>query len=217
MEIDKKSIQQLADKIETENKLFNSLTANEKKVIIAQDCLIRIHAQQIIPYCGMFLNNSSDLRHIAQPIQSQLNTPEVGIHCEACAKGSLFLSYIGRVNQFNPSDLENGNHISDPQHQKLLEVFTEQELAYIEFAFEGEQYIKAPEKDYGIGEEPIIFTEEEKIKAKQFYVDYGGEHWGDPRFDTFSIADNEGSESETESRLIAICLNIIKNKGEFIL
>jgi hypothetical protein len=217
MEIDKKAIQQLADTIETENKLFNSLTNEEKKVVIARDCLIRIQAQQIIPYCGMFLNNPSDLKHIAQPIQSQLNTPEVGIYCEACAKGGLFLSYIGRVNQFNPSDLENGNHITDPQHQKLLEVFTERELAYIEYAFEGEQYIKAPEKDYDNGEEPIIFTEEERIKVREFYVQYGGEHWGDPKDDTFSNASNEGSEEETNERLIAICETIIRNKGEFIL
>ena len=217
MEINKKLIQGLADRIETENEKFNSLTNNDKKVVIALDCLIRIEAKQLIPYCGMFINVPMSLKDTNQPIQSQLNTPEMEIQCESCAKGSLFLAYIGRANKFNPSDLENGNHLDDPQHQKLLELFTERELAYIEMAFEGEQFIKEMLLDSEGNKEEIIFAEEELLKAREFYVKYGGQYYGNPKDDTFSIWDNEGCEEETNGRLIAICENIIKNNGEFIL
>jgi len=216
MEINKKSIQELADRIETENKLFKLMTKDEKKVVIATDCLIRIQANQLIPYCGMFINNSQVLQATEQPIQSQLNTPEMEIQCEGCAKGSLFLSLIGRVNQFNPSDLEAGNDIYDVQHKKLLEIFTERELAYIELAFEGDQYIKENVDKT----EPIVFTQEEITKARQFYSDKGGQHWGSIEDDSFSSIFDENNdyyEEENQGRLIAICENIIENKGQFIL
>ena len=215
MEINKKAIQQLADRIEKENDLFLLSTPKEQKVIVAEDCLIRIQANQLIPYSGMFFNDSTVLRKIPQTIQSQLNTPEVGIQCEGCAKGSLFLSYIGRTNKFNPCELKEGNSIEDPQHRKLLELFTARELAYIEFAYEGAQFI-----EYDLLNEEITFTEEEKFKARMFYISYGGEHWGRVENDNFNPLfndNNEHSSEENQERLIAICENIIANDGEFIL
>lgn len=221
MEINKTLIQGLADRIDKENNLFNSLNKNDKKVVIALDCIIRIEAKQIVPYCGMFINVPMTLKDVDQPIQSQLNTPEMEIQCESCAKGSLFLAFVGRANEFNSSDLENGNHLDDPQHQKLLELFTARELAYIEFAFEGKQFIEYEQMDSEGNKEEIIFTQEEKTKAQEFYVQYGGEHVGNPKDDTFDIWENENEDEdcivETNGRLVAICENIVKNNGEFIL
>jgi hypothetical protein len=222
MEINKKAIQELADRIEAENILFNMKTKAEKRVIVAEDCLIRIYARQILPYCGRFINDSSSFSRIPQSVQSQLNTPEVGIQCESCAKGSLFLSYVGRANKFENNDLESGNDIDDKQHKKLLEIFGVRELAYIEFAFEGQQYInfEFPYKLIDEEKNPINFTDEEIAKAIEFYVDKGGQYRGHKNFDNFEAIFDENNEDypeETEERLIAICENIIANGGEFIL
>jgi hypothetical protein len=61
--------------------------------------------------------------------------------CEVCAKGGLFASYIGRVNNFSNECL--GNEEDNEAHKKLLEVFTLRQLAIIEYAFEGSQYINS--------------------------------------------------------------------------
>jgi hypothetical protein len=218
--INKKAIQQLADRIEKENELFEAMTNDEKKVVIAQDCLVRIQAQQLVAYCGMFLNNPMEFKSIDQPIQSQLNTPEVEIQCEVCAKGSLFMSLIGRVNKFTYYDLQSGNSIEDAQHKKLLEIFTERELAYIELAFEGDQFIKRTIPDEKGEFDDIYFTEENILKAREFYAKYGGQYWGSlDDYDAFDVAanDQEDFAEENQERLIAICENIIQNKGRFIL
>jgi len=226
MEINKNSIQELANRIVKENDLFLLSTPNEKKVIVAEDCLIRIQAQQLIPYCGIFINNPKELQQIPQSIQAQINTPEVGIQCESCAKGSLFLSYVGRANKFDGSELVPTNDIFDAQHKKLLEIFSIRELAYIEFAFEGQQYInyEDPKSFYEEDKKPILFTEEEQKKAILFYIEYGGQYKdqysSEINYDNFQSIFDENNEDffeETNGRLIAICENIIKNNGEFIL
>jgi len=211
-----KIIEELSKQIEKDNELFNSLSNNEKKVVIAQDCIIRIQAQQFVPTPQSFLNSYDQLRE-HKSVKDSLNDPKLDIECEGCAKGGLFLALIGRTNKFDACDIKGSNNIDDPQHLKLLEVFTARELAYIEFAFEGKQYIKEEESWTELNNTPIVFTEDEKARARNFFRAYGGEYDEDGE-DEFEPIDFEyyydGGDAKT--RLLAICHNIVNNGGEFI-
>lgn len=206
----------LANQIKEENKTFKKLSLDEKKVVIAQDCIARIKLEQFKPNCGTFIRNTNEIRDTKGTLKNLLNNPNLDIQCEACAKGGLFLSVVGRINNFKKEDLVGSNSRYNDEHSKLLEIFTVVELAYIEFAFEGQQYIGNSMND--TDEERITFTTEEKIKARQFYIEYGGEYDGevddDENFETYTEDNDEDDDSR---RMIAICENIIKNKGHFIL
>jgi hypothetical protein len=86
--------------------------------------------------------------------QEKVNTKT----CEVCAKGGLFVSYIGRVNNFSDDCL--GNDESNEAHKKLLEVFTLRQLAIIEYAFEGTQYIYSVNIPYDLEKKLHKFYDE---------------------------------------------------------
>jgi len=187
-----KSIKKLAEFIEKSNVLFEAMTKDEKKVQIAKDCIERINLNQFIANTGNFISDRTmdELRRkrvSSKSVKELINNSDFP-ECQVCAKGGLFLSYVGRVNQCNIIDIAVGNSIEDNSHKKLLEIFTERELAYIEFAFEGGQYISIDlNGDY------IHFTETESKRVFNFYQRY----------------------DDVDKRLIAICQNIIRNKGIF--
>jgi hypothetical protein len=110
--------------------------------------------------------------------------------CSACAKGSLLLSFVGRINNFDVNDLTfgNNNDTNDKSHAKLLEIFDIRQLALIEMAFEDQLYIT--ETPTG---KPVKFTRNTHIKASEFFYKY----------------------NYSRERMTAICKNIIENKGIF--
>lgn len=125
-----KKLQQFIKRIEKSNKIFNESTKAEKRVMIAQDCIDRIGCNLLQANTGSFIvYNGSKVN------QTRVNATT----CEVCAKGGLLASYIGRVNNFNDECL--GNDEDNEAHKKLLELFTLRQLAIIEYAFEGSQYI----------------------------------------------------------------------------
>lgn len=125
-----KKLQKFIKKIEETNKIFNESTKAQKRVMIAQDCIDRIKCNLLTANTGSFIvYNGSNVN------QTRVNATT----CEVCAKGGLLASYIGRVNNFNDECL--GNDEDNEAHKKLLEVFTLRQLAIIEYAFEGTQYI----------------------------------------------------------------------------
>jgi hypothetical protein len=162
-------------RIEKTNELFNNSTPEQQRVMIAQDCINRIKIQLLKPQVS---------RIIRLPDWANVNKENVNsITCEVCAKGGLLASYVGRVNSFNePSCIPNNEN--NPAHNKLLEIFTLEQLAIIEYAFEGTKYIHSIDVPNSLGE-----------KLKEFYQSYNND----------------------EKRLIAICKNIIKNNGDFVL
>jgi len=190
----KAEIKALAEQIEAQNEAFNLMSGAEQRVIIAKDCIIRIHAEQIKPCQNKFFDNLGDFKadDDSEPksIKETINNSENVPTCQVCAKGGLFLSIIGRVNNFNFDNIWGDNDIDSDEHAELLTYFSARQLAYIEFAFEGQQHL-----DYDTDDEPIDFTDEESNKAEDFS-------------DSFGTADE---------KLIAICENIINNNGEFVL
>ena len=162
-------------RIEKTNELFNNSTPEQKRVMIAQDVIDRINVQ---------LLTASKGRIIYLPQYANVNKENVNsLECDVCAKGGLFASYIGRVNNFDESCYIS-NNLNNPAHEKLLEIFTLEQLAIIEFAFEGMLYIGCVDVDADL---------EDKIE--EFYFQY----------------------EDANERLIAICENIIKNNGDFVL
>lgn len=99
------------------------------------------------------------------------------------------MSYVGRVNKINYEDMSfpvHQNNITSSEHSKLLKIFSLRQLALIELVFEGRQFI-----DTDIKGGYLNFDRE---KVRNFRKPYHED-------------DNE--------LLIAICNNIIKNKGTF--
>lgn len=181
----KLNIQQLNARIKNQNEEFFLMTKGEKRVIVAQDCIDRISIGQLTPYAGNFLR--PDLKYGSEirsrfegSIKEEVAKP--AFTCIGCAKGGMFLSYVGRANKLNFNDLSAGSDQNDTasvEHKKLLEIFTITQLTMIETAFEGRVYIDD------------ILSMKNIEKAKDFYRKY------------------------SNSRLVAICENIIKNKGTF--
>lgn len=200
-----KRIAKLRKQIEESNELFQAMSNDEKKVQIAKDCIERIKIKQFQPYSGAVISGGSIRKlnkgfKIETSLKEVLNNDNV-IPCDVCAKGGLFMSYIGRTNElklcelsFNKSELL--DEFTDPnspttiEHTKLLEIFDIRELSYIECAFEGTQYLEEDLKG-----KAIAFSSVEYLKAHDFYC--------------LHINEND--------RLITICNNIIQNKGRFTL
>lgn len=143
----KKELQQFIKKIEETNKIFNESTKAQKRVMIAQDCIDRIKCNLLTANTGSFISYQG-----CKIDQKLVNTTT----CQVCAKGGLFASYIGRVNNFSDECL--GNHERNEAHKKLLEVFTLRQLAIIEYAFEGTQYIYS-----------VSLTTDMEDKLEEFY------------------------------------------------
>jgi hypothetical protein len=192
MNTKKITLKEFALQIEADNEKFAKMTPARKRVTVAKDCLLRIELNQIQPSKGNLFRKPffNGIYHDTQA-KKLLNT-NTTFHCEACAKGGLLLAYVGRANELNYGELSSGNSLNDTIHMKLREIFTPEQLALIEFAFEGKQYLH----HYKVGDKwhQINFTDEVEINAVNFYNSY----------------------DESNERLIAICKNMIKNKGKFI-
>lgn len=147
-------------RIEETNELFKNSTDAVKRVMIAQDCIERILSGFLKPKCG---------RVIVLPDNGSLQLPIVNRQsvntelCQVCAKGGLFASYIGRVNNFESTDRIT-NESDNDAHKKLLEIFDLNQLAIIEFAFEGSQFIGSH------------INGETFDKVRSFYISYNDDN-----------------------------------------
>ncbi len=164
---------------------FDKLSPEKQRMTIAQDVLDRIELQQIKPDSGTTVTRHDFYNQ--DPLKQQLSNPE--FRCDACAKGSLFLSFIGIVNNYESLEIQ-----SDLRHKSmnlLSNIFSLYQLALIETAFEG-----APMNwnyDANLSDKDID-------KAMQFR----------------RLQKETNSDTKDKLNLIAICKNIIKNKGTFI-
>jgi hypothetical protein len=148
MKSEKKLQEKLIKSIEKSNKIFKESTKAQKRVMIAQDCIDRLGCKLLSANTGSFITFMGLVN------QEKVNTNT----CEVCAKGGLFVSYIGRVNNFSDDCL--GNDASNEAHKKLREIFTLRQLAIIEYAFEGTQYIYSVNIPYDLEKKLHKFYDE---------------------------------------------------------
>ena len=192
------TLEELVTRIELSNEKFIKLSKAKQRVVIAQDCLDRIKINQLKPLNCKFIDDN-DLKTIVLGSDSDVfldSVTEVASCslkekfnvmpvCSACAKGSLLLSFVGRINSFDVNDLsfKNNNDSNDKSHSKLLEIFDVRQLALIEMAFEDCLYISETQEG-----KPINFTKNTHKKASEFWYNY----------------------DYSRDRMIAICKNIIE-------
>lgn len=197
------TLEDLNKLIEKNNLIFDQLSPAEKRVAIAEDCITRIKIKQIEARQGSFIRESdfyggigfhengdmfkkpNYMEQYQNEVKDIINSSP--ITCSACAKGALFISYVGRVNNVNR--VYDSVNIDNAEHKKLLELFSAEQLSLIELAFEGYQYLTHDENHCRIQLDLDV-----RESAREL---------------AYSITD-------TNERLIAICENIIENKGEFI-
>lgn len=213
------TVKSLAKKIEEENAIFEAATPAEKRVTIAYDCLARIEMGQIVTANNYFCSIDTDVKIDDSLKQALAEKKQV---CSACAKGSLFMSYIGRVNNYIKHSSRVGNEENNVEHEKLLEIFTLDQLALIEFVFEGTQHInKSNDLEDLTG---TVHALREKIGEEN---GLNVEHEDDDDiwdvYVNFINEDDERQEKEDADDIFSrvmmeyICNNIIENKGTFIL
>lgn len=195
-----KTLKQLAQEIKKDNDAFDNLSKAEKRVAIARDCIERIKLSQFNADTGAIVGGVN-LKYYQEAcnVKDVLNSDDK-FNCRVCAKGGLFMSYLGRVNNF---DFTRGIEACEqdnntPNMLKLMEIFSDKQLIYIETAFEGYQVIGTL-KNF----DSYSLPNDKYNKAKAFN-------------ETFDMRDENGDFIYNENaKLIAICENIIKNKGTF--
>jgi hypothetical protein len=148
--------------IEKNNAIFNNSTKAQKRVMIAQDCIDRLRVNLIDSSRGSFIS-IVDSDKVNKEIINKTT-------CVVCAKGGLFASYIGRVNNFNTFKNNITNETDNCGHAKLLEIFTLKQLTMIEYAFEGVQYIHEIWLTYLVQQKLMMFfnkfdNDNERLKA----------------------------------------------------
>lgn len=195
-----KNLSKLNKQIQKENDLFEKMSKAEKRIVIAKDCLLRIQLGQLEVESGYFGIIPNIYTFGECDIKTVINNNVVNdtkmLPCSGCAKGSLFFGYVGRVNNFKVNNFSGRNYENNSEHEKLLEIFSLKQLAMIEFAFEGLQYISGVE-----------LGNEDDIRA--FFTKHGGV------YDEDGDTNDEATKETATTRFIAICENIIKNKGTF--
>lgn len=169
---------------------FNKLSKSEKQIAVAKDVLDRIKFNQLRPTQSRFCQFDY-LSVEGNPLNPIINS--VTNTCCVCAKGGLFLSYIGIVNDYSVSrdGFKNAVENNSKEMGLLSKIFSKRQLSMIETAFEGGYF-----KDWNEN-----LSQETLIKCYAF----NNKH----------MKGKNGILKDGTSVLVAICKNIIKNKGKF--
>lgn len=186
-------MQNLKTILRKKQKQFSKMSIVEKRIAIAKDVIARIKLNQFIPEQGVFcVVDGSSLRGFegttdkGEPISEVCDIVNSKQPCQVCAKGGLFMSYIGYVDNFKIEDLHYGTKASvslkSTEMKSLSKIFSQKQLSLIETTFEGSSYSWNLE-----------LSDTEKEKCNNF----------------------EGEFYDDSNRLIGIMRNIIRNKGTF--
>jgi hypothetical protein len=196
------TLKDLNSQIEASNQEFNTASIYTKRVMVAQDVLDRIQIKQIKARRGSVVHVPDTVRTKLQhstfsftsnhSIKDTLCNEE--FECEVCAKGAMFMGYVGRVNEFawGLTNSLSAHHHHSVMMKKLVELFTEYQMSLMETAFEGRCYV------YGDKDGNSLFPE------------------GTAQHNEYLAALYVYDGQPSHERLIAICNNIIRNEGEFI-
>ena len=178
------------ESLNRENKAFNKLSKQAKRIAIAQDVLEQIRLGRYKAQTGTYVEADTTFEADDQGfcnvenIQANYALRNDLIECTVCAKGALFMSHVNKTNHCTVDDLRNYDE-SAAIVDHLEDIFDPDQLHLIEAAFESDE-------DF-VDRHNTEIEDEERDSA----VDFGHRYTDD------------------EKRLIAICKNIIRNKGIF--
>ncbi len=193
-------------------KQWSELTKAEKRVSIAKDVIKQLKAGKIIAKRGTYFF-MDDIRVRDEFYTTSVKNPDrdsseweirknvelqpflqKAKKCDACALGSMFICEVTERDKFKSKYL----CINDKQILKRLDIFSKLQLRLIEAAFERQ----------------VIVDVEKKLVIKK------GASMNSPDTITTLLAKKAikfGYKYKSNSkRLIAIMMNLIKNKGQFI-
>ena len=169
----KNLIKDFAAYIEKTNKRFDAANINKQRMMIIEDAIIRIKSKNLKADTGDILDVNGFGFKFESSLKNIINSADNG--CRVCAKGALFCSLIGRVNQITVgefADNVNPNSIDSIEMIELQKYFSLEQIDLIETAFEGCSYLEVIE--------PI-----ENLKAESFH-----ERYSDNELRMLAILDN---------------------------
>jgi hypothetical protein len=182
---------------------FDALPKNEKAVLVAKDVLAQIKAKNYIPNTGSYVkpaeyvNKIKDLG-VKKGDDVRTNFDKLPV-CKVCALGSMLLSCTRLGNRLTFGNLNFGDgstgtsirELDNPKVKKLFKsIFDGYQLLLIENSFESPSW---SQDRYGSDVLGLSLTDEDYSNCREFYLRY----------------------SNDDTRMVAICKNIIKNKGTF--
>lgn len=175
------------------SKQFEKLGAKRRKVLIAQDILLRLKLGTYVAKTGSYTHIIKGNDYDTRDKSAQEAIKNKQIKCEVCARGGIFLSSVVFKNSYNIGELDDvtlGSCLNEtPEDRFIEEDWTEEELDRIECAFEEEDV-------HGNLEEDVI----------DLCVEFGKQ-----------ARDKRKMNSKESNRAILTCImqNIIDNKGVF--
>jgi hypothetical protein len=156
---------------------FDKLPANKKRILIARDVLSRINDGKFVPTREHFWSNNPYWND--KSVQDHVNTSK----CLVCAKGCIFLSWVGNFNNFEWNDIKLCHYdVANSKYPlELLEVFDRETLDNIESAFEGMTFYYHYNRDYtrdyadAFKEYGDVGSDERLIAIMNHIIDNNGE------------------------------------------
>lgn len=177
---------------------FDKLPKAKQRVVIAKDVIKRMKERKLKPRTQVFCSIPDTFQKKKTfSLKTYFNTSKRA--CEACAKGGLFMSFVGINNVFKNTD-DISVDLSNQAMKSLAKIFPKKQLAMIEVAFERNNF------SYN---NLAKLSEHEKDKCVQFYdsIKNTEKEWQKDYFTRMRIKDKRC--------LTAIMNNIIINKGTF--
>lgn len=212
----------IAKDIEKKNKLFNSMTPNQRRVAIAKDVLSQIDANKYKPASGVYVVASNfidtdklDVENVdklqGQQVCSLL--PDNMPSCAVCARGAMFMSALNKFNRLKVGDLATLSNDIDNLAYNVSECETDEEKK----SFVDEYYanIQLYDEDFERYERRFFTKRQIELMETMFenqdYTSSSNDRLSD-------AAVFYGSAYATDkARLREICNNIIRNKGDFVI
>lgn len=196
-----------ATETDSKNKLFASMNANQRRVAIAKDVLERIDHRAYKPTSCVYVEaekliNEKKLNKdfINQDLSSVLL--EKPVRCEVCARGAFFLSSIYKFNKIKIKELDLPVDFGPGGDLDVPEVYDNIQLSHTDI------------EDH---ERRFFSREQSELIEEMFEIDQH-ELESSLTYTQVRAAKAYGEEYRTErQRLIAICKNIIRNKGQFVI
>lgn len=171
----------------------------KQRVALAEDVIVKLRAGQIIAVTSRYVdsNNMNEaIYKYDEGVELQTLLRDVP-SCEACAKGSLFLTEVMKNDNYKVSRYNDLSDICSPQIARRLTMFDDNQLDLIETAYEREVIME--DNDY-------LMTD-----------DQDGDFHDKTTTDVADRAIGFGEKyNDKTDRMIAIMENLIKNNGEFI-
>jgi hypothetical protein len=175
---------------------FDSLSPEQRRVLIAQDVIAAINARRIVPARGIYLTSDK-----AIAVKGENMREALGEHpqCTACAVGAVFVAAVERFNNAIANEYMHRTSLNRFALVDLLGIyFSNEQLALIEIAFECMMVPLSVIRRANVFEDVQLQTETQRA------IDFGNQRRA------------QDHEQNTAFRMIAIMENIIQNNGTFI-